>query len=393
MRSSFYLALVLALFAACQKEVPSPQKRLPVLPDQPFSYNIPPTNSFFNPFGDSIIDNDVATLGRVLFYDTQLSHNNSVSCGSCHRQIDGFADPKNFSIGFENVLTARNTQTIVNTGTQTGFFWDLRDSTLDHMVLQPIANHVEMGVTDTLELESRVKARNYYKSLFTNAFGSDEVSTKKIGLALAQFVKSIVSVSTRFDQGRMLTQDNRVDFPNFSEQENFGKHLFFSKFPCSQCHGGVNLDGSLSAPKNVGLERDYVDNGMKGTLPTGENRDGFFKTPSLRNIAITAPYMHDGRFKTLEEVIEFYNSGIQEHPQLSEELRIREQGGLSPEHLGPVIEFDFIPEPSSGTIPQRMFMTGEEKAALVAFLKTLTDYTVITDPKFSDPFEVVGLDN
>lgn len=122
MRSSFYLALVLALFAACQKEVPSPQKRLPVLPDQPFSYNIPPTNSFFNPFGDSIIDNDVATLGRVLFYDTQLSHNNSVSCGSCHRQIDGFADPKNFSIGFENGLTARNTQTIVNTGTQTGFF-------------------------------------------------------------------------------------------------------------------------------------------------------------------------------------------------------------------------------------------------------------------------------
>ena len=388
-RTLYILSLMLIL-AACQKEVPLPNKRLPVLPDPPYSYDTPPANSFFNPFGDSSINNDVATLGRVLFYDTQLSHNNSVSCGSCHRQINGFADPRNFSIGFENGRTARNTQTIVNTGTQTGFFWDLREKTLDHMVLQPIANHVEMGVSDTLELESRIQSQSYYKVLFSKAFGSEEITTNKIGRALAQFVKSIVSVSTRYDVGRLQTQDNRVEFPNFTEQENLGKHLFFSKFPCSQCHGGVNLDGSLSAPKNVGLEIDYHDNGMSGVLPSGENRDGFFKTPSLRNISITAPYMHDGRFKTLEEVVEFYNSGIQPHPQLSEELRIREQGGLSPEHLGPVIEFDFIPEPASGTIPQKMFMTGVEKAALVAFLKTLTDYTVITDPKFSDPFEAEG---
>ncbi|MFM7105248.1 MAG: cytochrome-c peroxidase, partial [Flavobacteriales bacterium] len=258
------------LFAACQKEVPSPQKRLPLLPDQPYSYNTPPANSFFNPFGDSAVNNDVATLGRVLFYDTQLSHNNSGSCGSCHRQINGFADPRNFSMGFENGLTGRNTQTIVNTGTQTGFFWDLREKTLDHMVLQPIANHIEMGVTDTLELENRVKSRRYYKELFTKAFGSEDITTKKIGLALAQFVISIVSVSTRYDVGRMQTQDNRVNFPNFNEQENLGRHLFFSKFPCSQCHGGVNLDGSLSAPKNIGLERDYLDNGMIGILPEGD---------------------------------------------------------------------------------------------------------------------------
>lgn len=393
LRSSIIIISYSLLLLACQKDVPSPQKRLPELPEQTFSYDTPPTTSFFVPFGDSTIDNDVATLGRVLFYDTQLSHNNSVSCGSCHQQINGFADPRNFSVGFENGLTARNTQTIVNTGTQTGFFWDLREKTLDHMVLQPIANHVEMGVTDTLELENRVKASSYYKALFSKAFGSEDVTTHKIGLALAQFVKSIVSVSTRYDQGRLQTQDNRVDFPNFTDQENLGKHLFFSKFPCSQCHGGVNLDGSLSAPKNIGLEKDYYDNGMQGLLESGDIRDGFFKTPSLRNIALTAPYMHDGRFRTLEEVIEFYNGGIQPHPQLSEELRIREQGGLSPEHLGPVINFEFIPEPASGTIPQRMFMTGEEKAALVAFLKTLTDYTVITDPKFSDPFEVVNPSN
>jgi cytochrome c peroxidase len=394
MKSLYFCFIGLSvLFAACQKQVPSPQRRLPDLPDQAYSYNTPPSASFFNPFGDSSIDNDIATLGRVLFYDTQLSQNNSVSCGSCHQQINGFADPRNFSFGFENVLTERNTQTIVNTGTQTGFFWDLREKTLDHMVLQPIANHVEMGLTDTLELELRVSSLDYYNSLFEKAFGSTTISTQRIGIALAQFIKSIISVSSRYDEGRILTQDNRVDFPNFNEQENLGRHLFFSKFPCSQCHGGVNLDGSLSAPKNIGLDKDYLDNGMVGFLESGMARDGFFKTPSLRNIALTSPYMHDGRFKTLEDVIEFYNSGIRPHPQLSEELRIREQGGLSPEHLGPVINFDFIPEPVTGAIPQRMFMTGQEKAALVAFLKTLTDYTVITDPKFSDPFEIVGTDN
>ena len=160
------------------------------------------------------------------------------------------------------------------------------------------------------------------------------------------------------------------------------------KFACSQCHGGVNLDGSLSEPKNIGLDVDYSDDGMPGVNDRGQIRDGFFKTPSLRNIQFTAPYMHDGRFRTLEQVVEFYNSGVQPHPQLSDELRVREQGGLTFEHLGPVIPFDQVPT-DGRVLPQKMFMTGEEKAALVAFLKTLTDFQTLTDPKFSDPFQVV----
>lgn len=387
-------APMIALFS-CMKDRPEPMRRIPSLPETPFQYNIPPRMSFFNPYGDSSINNHVATLGRVLFYDTQLSKNYSVSCGSCHRQQTGFADGRNFSQGFENGMTGRNTQSIVNTGTQLGFFWDLRERTLDHMVLQPIGNHVEMGLDDTLEMERRVRELDYYRPLFADAFGSEEVTTHKIGLALAQFVKSIISVSSKFDEGRLLVDPNfsmgnganHVAFPNFTEQENLGKHVFFLKFACSQCHGGVNLDGSLSAPKNIGLDVDYLDNGMKGEFAPGVERDGFFKTPTLRNIQFTAPYMHDGRFKSLEEVIEFYNSGIQPHPQLSDALRIREQGGLTFEHLGPVVNFDFVSN-SSGTIPQRMFMTGEEKAALVAFLKTLTDYSTLTDPKFGDPFVV-----
>jgi cytochrome c peroxidase len=400
MKKQFVSAIIFGItvvsgFVACTPEDVQPKRRVPVLPEEVYDYTTPVTPTFFEPFGDSAINNHVATLGRVLFYDQQLSANYRVSCGSCHRQQFGFADNKTVSPGFENDLTHRNTQTIVNTGTQRGFFWDLREEILDHMVLQPIANHVEMGLDDTLLMENRVSSIDYYQPLFENAFGSNEVTTHKIGLALAQFVKSIISVSTKYDEGAtaMFNQGvtgniNHRPFPNFTDQENFGKHVFFLKFPCSQCHGGVNLDGSLSAPKNIGLDVDYSDDGMLGTDFLGRVRDGFFKTPSLRNVQFTAPYMHDGRFQTLEEVIEFYDAGIQPHPLLSEELRWREQGGLTFEHLGPVIPFDQVPT-DGRVLPVKMFMTGEEKAALVAFLKTLTDYQTLSDPKFSDPFQVV----
>jgi len=379
---------------ACQKlEDPEVTGANLVLPDAPYDYATPVNASFFNPYGDSVIDNDVATLGRVLFYDVKLSLNRRVSCGSCHIQASGFSDTKQWSLGFRNGNTARNTQTIVNTGTQFGFFWDLREETLDHMVLQPIANHVEMGLDDTLAMEDRIRTTDYYLPLFENAFGSEDVTTHKIGLALAQFVKSIISVSTKYDKGRKAVDPNTVlnnaanliPFPNYTELENYGKSLFFQRFPCSQCHGGVNLDGSLSAPMNIGLDFHSIDPGMPGTdVFTGEPLNGFFKTPSLRNIALTAPYMHDGRFKTLEEVIEFYNSGIQPHPQLSTTLRIREQGGIIT-HVGPAINPIYLPLDGT-TLPQRMFMSEPEKLALVAFLRTLTDPEVISDPKFSSPF-------
>ena len=382
------IASFILLFDACQKEEVILTPRIPVLPAEAYNYDTPVRESFFNPYGDSTINNQMATLGRVLFYETQLSHNNRVSCASCHIQQHGFADNKAGSVGFGFGITGRNTQSIVNTGTQVGFFWDLREALLDHMVLQPIANHLEMGVADTLYMEEKVRRTDYYKPLFLAAFGSEEVTSNKIGRALAQFVKSLISVSTKYDAGYMLTDPfvdgnvNHTDFSNFTEEENFGKELFFLKFPCSTCHGGVNLDGSLTFPQNVGLEVDYKDNGMAGIEPeSGNPRDGWFKTPSLRNIALTGPYMHDGRFTTLEEVVEFYNSGVQPHPQLSQTLRKHSDGGL----------FDFgpnIPEEAEppGRRPLRMFMTSDEKAAIVAFMRTLTDYSLISDVRFSDPF-------
>jgi len=388
-----------ALVVGCVKlEDTKVRSSTPVLPEQPYDYATPITQSFFVPYGDSVINNHVATLGRVLFYDVQLSLNNRISCGSCHVQMHGFADNTKGSVGFLGEVTSRNTQTIVNTGTQLGFFWDLREETLDHMVLQPIANHIEMGLDDTLLMEKRIRETDYYIPLFTDAFGSDEVTTHKIGLALAQFVKSIISVNTRYDQGRMQllqidpvlysnpNNANTAPFPNYTELENLGKHLFFRKFPCSTCHSGSNLDGSLSFPNNIGLDANYSDPGMPGTHQlTGQPLNGFFKTPSLRNIVLTAPYMHDGRFKTLEEVIEFYNSGIQNHPQLSETLRIPGPGVGAPVRLGPFINPGYFPV--GEIIAQPMYMSEVEKTALIAFLRTMTDFNVISDPKFSDPFK------
>jgi cytochrome c peroxidase len=205
-------------FVVCgmqEKRRHTTEKRIPILPDEPYDYATPPNETFFSPFGDSVINNDIATLGRVLFYDVNLSRNHRVSCGTCHRQINGFADNRNFSFGLLDSLTGRNTQTIVNTGTQFGFFWDLRESTLDHMVLQPIANHIEMGIADTLVVEERVRKIDYYKPLFVKAFGSEEVTSNKIGRALAQFVKSIVSVSTKYDAGRMMQPNPAVQSKQF----------------------------------------------------------------------------------------------------------------------------------------------------------------------------------
>jgi cytochrome c peroxidase len=389
---------IVAAMAGCMPEALEPRERVPVLPEQAYDYSTAPMElqDGFSPFGDSIIDNEVATLGRVLFYDQRLSLNYRVSCGSCHRQQYAFGDNRDRSFGFRNDLTDRNTQQIVNAGLQGGLFWDLRERILDHMVLQPIANHMEMGLSDTLEMENRIRSASYYAPLFAEAFGSEEVTTHKIGLALGQFVKSIISVSTKYDYGiKSVVDAGQIiapqfqPFPNFTDLENKGKEAFFRTFFCSQCHGGPNFNGfnpDFIQESNIGLDLNYNDSGVAGLdFETGQPNNGKFKVPSLRNIAVTGPYMHDGRFQTLEEVVEFYNSGIQAHPQLSPELR---QQSIVGNHLGPAIPDD--QEIIDGRmIPIRMYMTGEEKAGIVAFLRTLTDYTMISDPKFSDPFQVV----
>jgi len=304
-----------------------------------------------------------ATLGRVLFYDKILSINNSVACASCHKQNLSFADDKAFSEGFAGALTARNSMSLVNVKYYRNgkFLWDERGATLETQTLMPVVHPVEMGMPNLDTLVNRLNTKAYYAVLFQKAFGAQTITSDKIGSALAQFIRSIISYQTRFDEGRTLINSLRLSYPNFTAQENEGKQLFFNPLlGCNGCHKTETF--TAPSPKNNGLENPSVDFGVGG-ITNDPLQVGNFKVPSLRNIELTAPYMHDGRFATLEEVIEHYNSGVQPHPNLSLQLR------------------------NPDSTPVRLHLAADEKKALIAFLKTLTDHGITNDPKFSDPFK------
>jgi cytochrome c peroxidase len=229
---------------------------------------------------------------------------------------------------------------------------------LEDQVLQPIQNSVEMGMTLDL-LVARLSAEPFYAELFSNAFGTPTVNSDRISKALAQFVRSIVSGQSKYDQGVA------SNFTTFTNQENQGRAIFNGAGNCNACHGSDNfVPGNLIF--NNGLENPYIDKGVGGITLRAQD-EGLFKVPSLRNIELTAPYMHDGRFATLEQVVDFYNNGVVNHPNLSGPLR-------NPPGA-----------PGAGQ-PRRLNLSNAQKAALVAFLKTLTDTSVTTDEKFQDPF-------
>ena len=304
-----------------------------------------------------------ATLGRVLFYDKTLSINSAVACASCHKQSLSFADDKAFSAGFAGALTTRNSMSLVNVKYYRNgkFLWDERGSTLETQTLLPILDHVEMGMRNLNELVTRLNTKAYYPVLFHKAFGSQMITSEKIGEALAQFIRSIISYQSKFDEGRSLINSLRSPYPNFTAQENEGKQLFSNpRLGCNSCHASETFTALM--PKNNGLEIPSVDLGVGG-ITHDPLQTGDFKISSLKNVELTAPYMHDGRFATLEEVVAHYDSGVQPHPNLSTQLR-------KPDNT-----------------PVRLNLTADEKKALIAFLKTLTDRSITTDVKFSNPFK------
>jgi cytochrome c peroxidase len=357
----------------------------PVLPAEPYDYNIReiPKDAFSSSIFDDFIfpnpdTNTInnrrleitpwgATLGRVLFYDKKLSLNNTVSCGTCHHQDKAFADGQRFSRGFEGRITERNSMAIANPIVMNNLFWDSRSKSIHDLSLRPVQNHIEMGMEDISRLETKLAANDYYKPLFQKAFGSEEVNAERISKALSMFVASITTTRSRFDEVRKTGNTQ-----NLTNLEKMGMDLFFSdRTKCSTCHSGFNFSapdgpfdayggggmsgsGDLGGAANIGLDLVYKDNGRG---------NGRFKIPSLRNIALTAPYMHDGRFKTLEEVIDHYSHGIKPHTHLDPKFTDGKGNVIHPNY------------------------TLLEKQALVAFLKTLTDQEMIRDPKYSNPFK------
>lgn len=357
------------------------------LPNTPFDYaslNLPShftTNVAGQPLPTSIngtdntpttnpITNDGATLGRVLFYDKKLSANGTIACASCHKQDKGFSDDATLSLGFNGGATGRHSMTLINARFyQRGrFFGDERATTLEEQVLMPFQDPVEMGMT-LQQVVSKVQEQSYYPELFQKAFGTTEINSDKISKALAQFVRSIVSYSSKYDQGRAMVASPGANFPNFTTEENTGKNIFFQTIPngggaCFGCHTTEAFISANPGPQNNGLDlSSTTDLGAGAVFTNNPIFVGRFKTTTLRNIELTAPYMHDGRFATLEQVVEHYNSGIKAHPTLSPALK---DGNGNPVQLN---------------------LTTSQKAALVAFLKTLTDNSVSTETKWSNPFK------
>jgi len=362
--------LVLMLIVSAAALSPSSQaaKRVLNLPATPYRYaavELPahftqPGRTHDNTPPDNPLSDDGATLGRVLFYDTRLSANNTTSCASCHVQAHAFADPKPFSKGFHGALTDRRAMPLVNVRyyQRARFFWDERAGNLEEMVLLPIQSRIEMG-QDLTQVINTFARDGMYPTLFARAFGDRQITEQRIGRALAQFVRSMMSYQSRYDEGRARAQSPQDDFGNFTLQENRGKALF--RRNCGTCHG---RDGNehffVSTPANSGLRgKDPTADGGVGDVTLQFADLGSFKSPSLRNVEVTAPYGHDGRFATLDRLIDHYS----DNP---------------------------IPDPNRGyMVPlSPLKFTASEKAALIAFLKTLTDRTFLTDPRFSNPFVV-----
>jgi cytochrome c peroxidase len=386
-KMSFAVAmLVLLIFIACKKDNSTggstpvtpvdPVAAVLNLPSTPFNYanpampgylTSPPIQGQINTPANNPITDNGATLGRVLYYDKNLSVNNTIACASCHKQAFGFSDPVVKSKGFNGGLTGRHSITLINGMYYRNgrFFWDQRAATLEDQVLMPIQDAVEMGMTLT-SLETKLKTLTYYPPLFTKAFGDATITSDRISKALAQFVRSIVSYQSKYDAGRSTfpiapEPPPNAPFPNFTVQENRGKELFLSpQTACAACHGSE----TFTAPqeKNNGLDLTTIDRGF-GAVVNNTALDATFKVGSLRNVELTAPYMHDGRFATLEEVIEHYSSGVKNHPNLSPQLKL-----------------------PNGQ-PRLANLSPQDKVALVAFLKTLTDLSVTTDVKYSSPFK------
>ncbi|MEM6779209.1 MAG: cytochrome c peroxidase [Planctomycetota bacterium] len=366
---------------------------LPELPHEYVDVDWPPhfrsaMARFDNTPPENPLTNTGATLGRVLFYDKTLSRNGTTSCGSCHKQSLAFTDDATVSIGFNGQSVQRNSMSLVNVRFyQRGrFFWDERARSLEEQVLMPIENPIEMGHS-LEELVEQLANDPIYPDLFQAAFGSPSIDVDRIRRGLAQFVRSIVSYRSRYDDGLAATGSVLEPFPNFTDEENQGKDIFFRRANCASCHLSNGLpfnphrdehyDSSKRPPRQLafftmtrpavnGIDSDVpgVDLGVGGFNLAAMDR-GRFKSPSLRNIQVTGPYMHDGRFKTIDAVIEHYNWSVRPHPNLDARLASFAANGMA------------LPE--------------KPKVALARFLETLTDRELLTDPRFSDPFRTDGL--
>lgn len=300
-------------------------------------------------------------LGRLLFYETKLSANNTLSCGSCHKQDKAFTDGLAFSPGVDQVLTSRNSMSLVNLLWARKFFWDGRANGLEEQAITPLTNPHEMGQPLALSAK-KLEQVPAYAPLFKLVYGDENITGDRITRAIAQFERTLISANSRYDQylnkTYQPTDDELKGIELFNNAPQPEKAIRGAN--CAHCHGGAKTYMELF--HNNGLDSIPKDEGIAALTGLPADR-GRFKVPTLRNIALTGPYMHDGRFKTLDEVLDHYSDHIRESASLSTFLQgeSNEPGGRS------------------------LKLLPAEKKQIIAFLNMLTDSTFIHNPDFSDP--------
>lgn len=355
MRFSFGIILFLIL-SACTKE----QVLTPYTPDIPshFPKMIIPAD---NPMSEEGVE-----LGRKLFYDVRLSLDNSISCASCHDQQYGFTDPKQYSLGVNGAVGTRNSMALANLGWQNFFFWDGRAATLEDQILGPVPNPIEMHL-EWDEAVKRIKDIKEYRQAFKHVFDTKDITKELVAKAIAQFLRTLISGTSKYDvmykqmNNLNLTEAEELIADEITPEEWAGFDLFKSLngADCFHCHNGPMMQVQKYSNNGLDSDANMTDEGRK--MVTGSNADrGKFKVPSLRNVALTAPYMHDGRFATLDEVIEHYSSGIHQSSTIDPLIEYASQGGVQ--------------------------LDAGEKALLKTFLLTLTDYEFVNNPKFKSPY-------
>ena len=346
-------------------------ENLPNYADQP----VPPYIQKNNARGKQISDAG-ATLGRVLFYDKNLSVDNTVSCGSCHQQELAFGDDDQASAGVAGE-TARHSMRLVNVkfAEEGRFFWDERASSLEDQTTQPIQDHLEMGFSgengdpSLADLLVKLAGIEYYQELFTFVYGDSDVTEERLQDVLSQFVRSIVSFDSRFDEGRAQVVDHFAPFPNFTAQENQGKQLFIT--PPALNDQGARVGGGLACagchrPPEFDIDPVMQNNGVIQTI-SGVGADLFVtRAPTLRDVvradgAVNGGLMHTGDFD-LDQVLAHYDV-ISLTGNTNLDVRLQPQGN-----------------------PQRLRLAEDEKEAVKAFLRTLAGQNLYSNPKWSDPF-------
>lgn len=334
----------LLIAVSCEKDVA-------IEPYAPSSYDLQIPQGF--PQMDIPANNPMTVegiaLGRKLFYDKRLSIDNSLACAGCHEASGGFSDPDQFSEGVYQQFGDRQAMACINLGYNVEFFWDGRSETLEDQVLQPVINPIEMHESWT-NVVSKLSDDIEYRRMFYHAFGTSAIDSLLAAKAMAQFLRTMVSGNSRYDQflrGEVaLTGD-----------ELAGLNIFNTEIgDCFHCHGGIFF--SSQDYHNNGLDETHTDLG-RADHTNNPNDIGKFKAPTLRNIEYTAPYMHDGRFATLDDVINHYSTGVVWSPTIDPNMKKVNDGGL--------------------------LLNPQQKAQLKAFLLTLSDPEFINNPDFQDP--------